>query len=104
MTKPQVKTILFSRKGVPVSDFEVTKKVNQIIKSKKLKHSISNKVLFDLFRLKIKYKEINREDYIFQVEDFYGDICQMDISVNGKLSFGIDSLDVHNNILNGLIS
>lgn len=64
-----MKTIRFSSTGQAVSDYKISKFVDEIFKSPKTRFNVSTHLVIDEIRARIKEKRINLDDITIMVEE-----------------------------------
>lgn len=99
-----MKTIIFEEIGNPISDFEIYNYVDHIFSDKGMDtYSISNRLVLDEIRARIKEGRINHEDVTVIIRKNGVNCEEFFIDKNGKFDGHISEvLQVHSNILRRL--
>lgn len=98
-----MKTIKFTRLGVVISDFEISKFVDEMLASNTDEFHVGTSLIIDEIRARIKEGSIGINDLEVWVEDTDGELVYFNIDKNGKTQDMTETLRVHTNILTRLI-
>ena len=98
-----MKTIKFIPSGKAVSDFEISKFVDDILASDKKIFHVSTNLVIDEIRARIKEKKIRLNDLDIYVTNKEGDEVPFTIDKDGRSYDRQESQEVHSNILDRLL-
>lgn len=98
-----MKIIKFSPKGEAISDFEISKYVDNIMNSEQNEFIVSTNLIIEEIRARIKEGRINTDDIAIYVTDFEGEEFPFIIDKDGRSNRWVNSQEIWDNILNRLL-
>lgn len=98
-----MKTIKFIPTGKAISDFEISKFVDEMLTSEEQEFHISTNLVIDEIRARIVERKIGLDDLHIYVADEFGGETYFTIDKNGRSNDFEKSQDIHTDILTRII-